>query len=233
MVSSYYVPTNDQGKAVFLDNLALKIDGYSALLGLTPADVDLVQAGAAMFRYILDMQEAYKTFKQDLTNYKNMFRDGGPGPLGPVPVSPVMPAPPPLVGKNLFNETRKLVLRIKAAPGYNKAIGEDLGIVGDEQESDALSLKPLLKSRLDAGRPLIIWTKGSTEGIDIYVDRQDGAGFVFLATDTKPDYLDTVDHPEGVESAVFEYKAIYRIDDEQVGQFSDPIRVTVTKQLGA
>jgi len=77
-----------------------------------------------------------------------------------------------------------------------------------------------------------VGTRAVTEGIDIYVDRQDGAGFVFLATDTKPNYLDTVVLPEGVESAVYEYKAIYRIDDEQVGQFSDPIRVTVTKQLG-
>ena len=229
---SYYIPTNDQGKAEFLDNLALKIGGYETLLGLTTADVDSVQADAAMFRYILDMQEAYKTFRQDLTNYKNMLRDGAPGPLGPIPVSPVMPAPPTLVDKNVFRRTRKLVARIKAAPAYNNAIGEDLGIVGDEQTKDALSLKPLLKSRLDAGRPLIIWTKGSTEGIDIYVDRQDGAGFVFLATDTKPDYLDTTPFPAGVESAVYEYKAIYRIDDEQVGQFSDPIRVTVTKQLG-
>ena len=228
-----FIPTNDQGKADFLDNLALKINGYATLFGLTPAEVASVQADATMFNYILDMQEAYKTFKQNLTSYKNMLRDGDPDLLGPFPVSPVLAAPPPLVTKNIFRRTRRLVERIKAASAYNEAIGEDLGIVGDEQVFDIPSLKPLLKSRLDAGRPLIIWTKGPADALDIYVDRQDGAGFVFLATDTKPDYLDTVDHPEGVDSAVYDYKAIYRIDDEQVGQFSDPIRVTVTKQLGA
>ena len=229
---SYYLPSSDPGKAEFLDNLALKIGGYETLLGLTTEDVTSVQDDAAMFRYVLDMQEAYKTFKQDLTKYKNMLRDGAPGPLGPIPVGPVMPSPPTLVDKNIFKRIRKLVDRIKAAPAYNNAIGEDLGIVGDEQTPDILGLKPDLKSRLEAGRVLIMWTKGHTEGIDIYVDRQDGAGFVFLATDTKPNYLDTHVLPEGVESAVYEYKAIYRIDDEQVGQFSDPIRVTVTKQLG-
>jgi len=227
-----FIPTNDPGKANFLDNLALKIGGYAVLLGLTPAEVASVQADATMFNYILDMQEAYKTFKQNLTKYKDMLRDGAPDFVGPFPVSPVLAAPPPLVTKNIFRRTRELVARIKAASAYNEAIGEDLGIVGDDQVDYIPSLKPLLKSRLDAGRPLIIWTKGSADALDIYVDRMDGAGFVFLATDTKPDYLDTVAFPAGVNSVVYDYKAIYRIGDEQTGQFSDPIRVTVTKQLG-
>ena len=227
-----FIPTNDQGKADFLDNLALKIGGYATLFGLAPAEVASVQADATMFNYILDMQEAYKTFKQNLTKYKDMLRDGDPDLLGPFPVSPVLAAPPPLVDKNIFGRTRDLVARIKATSAYNKAIGEDLGIVGDEQVFDIPSLKPLLKSRLDAGRPVIIWTKGPADALDIYVDRQDGAGSVFLATDIKPDYLDTVPFPAGANSVVYDYKAIYRIDDEQVGQFSDPIRVTVTKQLG-
>jgi len=227
-----YVPATDLGKADFLDNLALKIGGYETLLGLEPADVTSVQNDAAMFRYILEMQEAYKTFKQSVTGYKNMLRDGAPGTRGPLPEPPVLPAPPTLVPKNIFFRIRNLAARIKASPAYNENIGEDLGIVGDDHRPDILDLKPKLECRLDAGRPLIIWHKGPSEGIDIYVDRQDGAGFVFLATDTKPNYLDTHVLPEGVESAVYEYKAIYRIDDEQVGQFSDPIRVTVTKQLG-
>jgi len=163
---SYYLPSSDRGKAEFLDNLALKIDGYATLLGLTSADVDSVQADAAMFSYVLEMQEAYKTFKQDLTKYKNMLRDGAPGSLGPIPVSPVMPAPPTLVDKNIFKRIRKLVDRIKAAPAYNESIGEDLGIVGDEQAPDIPNLKPELKSRIEAGRVLIMWTKGHSEGID-------------------------------------------------------------------
>ena len=227
-----YVPADDLGKADFLDNLAVKIGGYAALFGLTPAEVASVQADATLFNYILDMQEAHKTFKQNLTKYKNMIRDGDPDVLGPLPVSPVMP-PPPLVPKNIFGRTRDLVARIKAAPAYNKAIGEDLGIVGDEHVIDIPNLKPKLKGRIEAGRPLIMWTKGRADALDIYVDRLDGAGFVFLATVIKPNYLDTTPFPAGANAVVYDYKAIYRIRDEQVGQFSDPIRVTVTKQLGA
>jgi len=43
-----FIPTNDPGKADFLDNLALKIGGYAALFGLTPAEVASVQADATI-----------------------------------------------------------------------------------------------------------------------------------------------------------------------------------------
>jgi hypothetical protein len=51
-----FIPQDDQGKADFLDNLALKIGGYAATLGLTPAEVASVTQDAAMFNYMMDMQ---------------------------------------------------------------------------------------------------------------------------------------------------------------------------------
>ena len=233
MAKNYFIPNSDQGKADFLDNLANKIGGYAVALGLAPADVTSVTDDAAMFNYVMDMQEAYKTFKQDMSKHKNMLRDGPVGtPLGALPVAPTLPAAPTLVNEGVFIRIRKLTARIKAAPAYNQAIGEDLGLVGDEQVIDIPNLKPVLKSRLDAGRPLILWTKGPADSIDIYVDRKDGSGFVYLANDSQPDYLDTFPVPAGMTSAIWGYKAVYRIGDEQVGQFSAPTQVTVTRQTG-
>jgi hypothetical protein len=228
-----YIPNSDQGKADFLDNVANKIGGYAVTLGLLPADVTSVVNDAAMFNYLMDMQEAFKTFKQDVSKYKDALRDGPvDAPLGALPVAPTLPVAPALVNAGIFNRVRRLVLRIKAAPAYTEAIGEDLGIVGDEQVIDIPNLKPVLKSRLDAGRPLIIWKKDHTDSIDIYVDRKDGMGFVYLANDSQPDYLDTFPVPAGITSVVWDYKAIYKIGDEQVGKFSEPIQVTVTRQTG-
>ncbi len=228
-----YFPNDDQGKADFMDNLAVKLPGYATVLGLTPADVTSVVNDAAMFNYIMDMQEAYKTNKQEVTRYKNILRDGPLGtPLGAVPVPPTLGAAPALVPGAIFDRISKLAMRIKGNPAYNEAIGEDLGLVGDEQVIDIPNLKPVLKSRLDAGRPLIIWKKGPANSIDIYVDRKDGSGFVYLANDSQPDYLDTFPVPAGMPSAIWSYKAVYRIGDEQVGQFSEPISVTVTRQTG-
>lgn len=232
MVKHDFIPKSDQGKATFLNNLALKLPGYATVLGITPAEVTSVTNDAAMFNYFLDMQEMYKTFKQDISKHKDMLRDGSGGaPIGDlvVPTPPVAPTP---VNDGIFGRIRKLVARIKAHLDYNEAIGEDLGIVGDEQVIDIPNLKPVLKSRLDAGRPLIIWFKGPADSIDIYVDRKDRQGFVYLATDSQPDYLDTFPMPDDITSAVWDYKAIYRIGDDRVGQFSEPIQVTVTRQIG-
>ena len=231
MAKAYYIPWSEQGKAEFLDNLSLKIGSYEVVLGLSPADTTSVANDATMFNYLLDAQEAFKTFKQDLSLYKNILRDGpGGGPAGAFPVAPVLPPPPTPVNIAIFRRIRQLVARIKAAPGYTNPIGEDLGIIGDEQTVDIPNLKPILKSRLDVGRPLVVWTKGPADSIDIYVDRKDSAGFVYLANDSQPNYLDTFELPAGQNSAIWDYRAVYKIGDDQVGQFSDPIQVTVTKQ---
>ena len=229
---AYYISKSDSGKAQFLTNLANKIGADAATLGISPAEVASIQADAAMFKYVLRMQEAFKTFKQAVSAYKNLLRDGQQSETpSPLPVAPTLPAPPVLVNDGIFWRARKLVARIKAHPNYNQAIGEGLGIVGDEHVVDRLELKPVLKSRLDGEYPVIIWKKGVADRINIYVDRKDGKGFVFLTTDSQPDYIDKHPMPKGVESLVWDYKAIYLIGDDQVGQFSEPIQVTVTRQV--
>ncbi|MBI5779106.1 MAG: hypothetical protein HZA49_06580 [Planctomycetes bacterium] len=227
-----FIPKSDPGMAAFLRNLANKIGGYAATFNLTPAEVASAKNDAARFTYILKVQEAYKTFKQAISGYKDMLRDGpGDAPVGDL-VFPTMPAAPALVNSGIFPRIRKLVGRIKATPGYTEAIGEDLGLVADEEAIDILNLKPVLKSRLDGGRPVIIWTKGAAGFLVIYVDRKDGKGFVYLTTDMYPDYMDKFPVPDGKDAVVWDYKAIYKIGDEQVGQFSEPISVTVTRQPG-
>lgn len=57
------------------------------------------------------------------------------------------------------------------------------------------------------------------------MDRGDGKGFVLLTVDTTPNYVDTQPFPAA--KTVWSYKAIYRADDAQVGQWSQPVSVAV------
>jgi hypothetical protein len=50
-------------------------------------------------------------------------------------------------------------------------------------------------------------------------------GYVFLANDTTPGYTDTTPFP--TTPAKWTYRAIYRVGDEQVGQWSAPVSVAV------
>jgi len=229
----YYLPKTDAERLSFIENFDDKLSTYAATFGIAAGTLTSVTDDRLMFKYILDMQEKFKTFKQDITAYKNLLSEGpGGGNAGPVPIIPTLAAPPTLIRRAIFRRIRELVTQIKANSAYTENIGEDLGIVGDEQTVEINKLQPELKSEIVAGHPVIKWTKGHADALDIFVDRNDGAGFVFLATDTSPDYTDTTPLPQGVESAVWEYQAIYKINDDQVGKYSESIKVTVSKKAG-
>lgn len=61
--------------------------------------------------------------------------------------------------------------------------------------------------------------------LEMEVDRNDNKGFVFLANDTTPGYLDTMAFPS--TPTKWTYRAIYRVGDQRVGQWSKPVSVTV------
>ncbi|MDQ6631097.1 MAG: hypothetical protein M3Y82_04985, partial [Verrucomicrobiota bacterium] len=120
-----------------------------------------------------------------------------------------------------------LIARIKRHPNYTEAMGEDLGIIGAQQTMDLNSMKPQLNIELQAGKPVVRWMKQSMDSLEIWVDRNDGKGFIFLAIDTVPDYPDTAPLPAPGQSAIWKYKAIYRLNDEPVGQWSDVVSIAV------
>ncbi len=60
---------------------------------------------------------------------------------------------------------------------------------------------------------------------EIQGDRDDAAGWVLLAMDTTPGYTDTHDFP--AKPAKWQYRAIYHAGDSRVGEWSNPVSVTV------
>ena len=60
---------------------------------------------------------------------------------------------------------------------------------------------------------------------EIQVDRADGKGFVPLAFDSTPGYVDSAPFPAAPTK--WTYKAIYRVNDAQVGLWSNPVSITV------
>lgn len=220
-----YLPDSDQGKDEFLANLSAKLPGYAATFGLAPGEIASMLADAAAFRWTLDCHTRIKTGAQQWTAFKNLLRDGPEGTA----TLPDFPAPPPppaaLPDYGIFKRISRLVARLKASASYTTAIGEDLGIVGPEFEGDLAEGKPLLTVRLVAGgHPEIGWKKGRYDALEIEVDR-DGQGFRFLSIDTVPDYTDSHELPSA--PSLWKYRAIYRLRDERIGQWSDSAQITV------
>lgn len=131
----------------------------------------------------------------------------------------------------IFIRLRRLVQNIKSNSNYNESIGNDLGVIGAELDRSTLEMKPVLKIIMVAGKPEIIWKKGNADSIDLYVDRNDGKSFDYLTNDAIPNYTDNTQLTEGMNINEWKYKGIFRVKDEQVGEFSDVISVMVKKEV--
>jgi hypothetical protein len=233
MSKNFYLPRSDQEKVTWLNNFKKKLTIHSATVGISPAEITSVSNDADEFSLLVNLVAMLKTAKEQAVSYKDILRDAPLGTAaGDFPSIPEITLPVPLVAPGIFTRVRLLVQRIKNHPGYNDAIGEDLDIIGAEETPPMAPslLKPTLKLAYVNGHVDILWTKPvNVSGILIQVNRGDGQ-WVFLAFDTIPNYTDTM---AITQLALWKYRAIYMVDDTQVGQWSDTAQIAVGQDIAA
>lgn len=231
MKKKFFIPSSDEGIMIWLANFAAKLSVHSETLGISAETVTSVRNDSAMFTYIVNNTNSFKAGLSQRVSYKLLLKIGPEGTsAGPVPVYNNT-EPPALVEAGMLNRIRRLAKNIKTNDNYNESIGNDLGIIGSMQEQTTNDLKPVLKIKNLAGKPQLVWKKGISDSLEIYVDRGDGKSFVYLANSTKPNFTDTAGIDADSKASEWKYKAIFRIKDEQVGQFSDVISTTVKKEI--
>jgi hypothetical protein len=232
-MANNYLPGTDAGKMQWLNNFAAKLPNYKEALGIADATIKEYQDDAENFAYLIGGIENFRKYTKQVTAYKNLLRSGSPKNdlLGAPPPAPETPVLPKTAMADVFGRVVKTVRIIKSTKGYNEAIGKDLGVIGEEPAKMKTDMKPVLGYEMQAGQPNIKWKKQGMQGIHIYADRGDGKGYNFLATDTQPDYLDTHPLPATGQAALWKYKAIYIDHDEETGQMSDEMVVSVSGKL--
>ena len=224
MAKNYYLPRDDSGKAQLLEHLARRLPAYAETLEVSAADIAGLQADAEAFRHAIASTDSIQANARQWTAYKNLQRDGGVR-VNPRPQLPHLPVPARDVAPGIVPRLIALVSRLKTAHQYNEAIGHDLQIIGPEQRVTPDDWKPVLDTRSVAGQPVIKWPKGDADAIEIWADRDDGQGFRLATITSGTDYTDTT--PTPATGAVWKYKAIYRLRDAQVGQWSGVVSVAV------
>jgi hypothetical protein len=122
---------------------------------------------------------------------------------------------------------RAIIRRLKAAPGYTDAIGYALKIVGSDDNTDMTTAKVDLTATILAHGTELGFTKLKSDGVNLYTKRDGDADFEFLAHDTVSPYVDNRPLLVPGKPEVRYYKAIYVVNDEEVGYFSDVVVVTV------
>jgi hypothetical protein len=215
--------------ALQIGKCAEALPAYAGTFNLTPAQVDAVKNDADFVGFVITKVPVADAYKQNWVKLKDQVRYGKNGDVLAQFPSPVDVATPPIaVEPNVEKRFRDFARTIKAHKNYTKGIGEVLGIEGVESaEEDTSTWKPILKVKIQAGSPDILWTKGKSSGIKIWVDRGDGQGFKFLGTDTIPNFLDKHTLPAQGQTVLWKYQAHYILDDEEVGEMSDVLEVSV------
>lgn len=205
------------------------IGAYAATLDLSAAAVASQAADADYYSYVLQCQQIMLNASRQWTAWKDIIRYGADDkPPSAAPVAPVLPAAVPPVDPGIEARFRSLRNQIKAHPASNKGIREAVGIEGAELTGpDYATVKPNITVTTSGTHVEIGWNWGGfasfLDQLELEVDR--GQGFVLLAIDTTPGYTDTQPFPAAPTK--WTYRAIYRLGDSRVGQWSNPVSVTV------
>ncbi len=222
-----FIPRADADKTPWLNNFASKLGTYAAKYGITAAEKTDVMNTSIDWDYRYGVVVQLNAFKESAVKWKNFLRDGAPaGTVVSPPVLPTFGTAPTATASGAFARIAALAKRIKAHKDYSEADGRDLGIEGpDDITFDIAGAKPVIVRKPDvAGHPLLGWTLGKMDGVNIYKD--DGTGiFRFYARDNHPDFEDKAPLP--AQAATWRYKFVYVIGDEEVGQISDIVTVHV------
>jgi len=225
MPKTAFLPHDDAGKSKLMQYVAGILPKYQSIFEISNQDMGTLQNDALSFSVANDLQNLALNFAHNCTAFKNQLRDGGSGDVN-WPVAPDFAANLPTVSApGVIQRFTAMIARIKAHKNYTEAIGQDLQIIGTEIVIDTTSWKPVLSVTPDAGHFIVGWRKGQAGGIEIWVDRGDGKGFVFFTINSEPDTIDNTPLPASGAGVNWQYKAIYLLHDERVGQWSDVVSI--------
>jgi hypothetical protein len=232
-MKTHYIPTTDEGKALWLNNFAAKLQEVSARYMITDQERQDAQQAAFYFESVVKFKNQFAAFQKSFTAFKNALRDG----VNKGQPTPAMPEIPTFVGLpssipafDIFGRMSSIAQRIKNHYQYTEADGKNLGLIDtDVLKTENNKLVPLISIVISAGgHPEVVWKKNGMTALELMVSRDGGTTWGWLAIDTIPNYTD--EYPLPVQPEVWQYKAIYRLGDSHAGQWSDVASVTVVQR---
>lgn len=230
MKKKYYFPTTAPERVIWLNNFAAKISGYASAFGISAAEVSAIIAMAVFYSYLINFAKQAKKFKEDITKFIGLLSFASEGtPLGPMPAFTPAVAPP-VTTSGIFTFIGGIVQRIKSNKAeYTEGIGEDLGIVGDEQvfPGDDFQSEITAKAVIDGVK--ITFTKNGVDGANVYgnpIGGTDPLAWEKLGFDMHSPYFDTRPLAKAGTPEDRRYMVRGVLDDMEVGKDSKVVQVT-------
>ncbi len=230
MTRNRYYPAKAADQVVWHGNFRNKLPDHATTLALAAGTVTAALADCDWLIYLLGTWlPAVRTYSESSTSAITEAESGTGSTPQTLPTF-TAPAGGTPVNPGALDRIFNLVQTIRINPACTDVIANDLGLFGAEQGApDWDTFGPVLKvSRAPAGVTVGWGWQGKRPFLDqceIQVDRGDGQGFVLLTIDTTPGYNDT--EPIPATPTKWQYRAIYRVGDQRLGQWSAVATVIV------
>ena len=224
---STVIPRVDSGKLALIVHINSVLSAYAAMLDFSADDLSELDRATAWFKYSLDLQSAYKATGEATVALKNAIRDGSPTGKAVIPTLPILTPPPGEPFLDVFGYLSNVITRIRIHKNYTEAIGKALYIIPVQSlPVDPSAMQPVLNADFKGGHPRVLWAMHGMDALELEADHGDGH-FSLLTIDMTPNHIDTTPLPPAGTVVLWRYRAIYRLRDEQVGNWSQGLEVSV------
>jgi hypothetical protein len=224
-----YLPEGDLERVGWLLNFSDQLVINGSLLDFSPAEILSIQNDAQMARYAVTYKEDLRKATQSYAAFTNSLWEGSQVPMGAMPFVPVPGTPPPPVLNGILKRIQVYVKRIRLHANYTETLGIMFRIAPKNNAPDLDNIQPVLTIEVKNSYPILTWNRSRMHGVHIYVDKQDGNGFMMTEKRTSTSFTDTSPLPAGEVKASRTYKIRYILNDDEVGKFSEGILVELVR----
>lgn len=202
-MAATYLPRNDTGLMRWLANLRSVLPAQAKALGVPDAEVTPALDAARALSESIQLDEQKYAEWQAAVAHSGKLKDAG------LPV------------------VQRAIDRLRVTPGYSAEVAKILMAVPPQAQAvHPHEQKPQLRGAFIGGKVRIHWTRGALDGIHVYTRKPGEQHWTLLGHDARPPFDDprplTGNAPESRE-----YRAIGVLHDQEVGQPSDPVSVTL------
>lgn len=207
-----------------LNNIAVKVETYKTILGISAPDITRITKANEMAQYIATSRTSLIGYVEGLTKYKDQLLDGNVlQSMNAFPALPDLGTAPDagLAGIWGFIEKRRTVWM--AADAFTETIGDDMQIIGPTVIINTNNYKPLLTAKVGAG---VIHVKTDSAYIEVHnlYAANAGEAFELIASfkGSKFEYKRVI--KSGVaESVILQVQGVYK--NNAIGMLSDIVTV--------
>lgn len=223
-------PTNEADLNLLLQTFKAKLPLHATALGLTPAEVTTESEDADNFNYVITMAPQVMDAKDAYFAFKDLLIDGEistvqpPMPTFPTVTTPQHPFP------GIKKRTRMLIKRIKASPGYTTQIGEDLGLIENDQQGfnpnelfAELKLRAMSDSRVE-----ITFSKQGQDAMQVTFRRKGDTAWTAAGTYTSSPAVHTAPPTVPGDPESREYRGILVKKNDPIGNMSPSYNIVTT-----